>query len=104
LTIIETKNASRIYQTKSEQELRLIDYTFYFSGWTVYVDDNPIVIQYQDADYRGLITYKVPAGIHTIRVSYESTKMRSLGYLVTTCAIIVFLIYVLLMSQKKLWK
>lgn len=81
--ILEEKNASRLYKTKSDSELRLIDYTFYFPGWNVYVDGTPTVIEYQDSNHRGLITYKVPAGEHEIQVIYEYSKVRLLSLILS---------------------
>jgi hypothetical protein len=81
--IIEEKNASRIYKSSSEGELRLIDYTFYFPGWEVIVDGVPIEFEYQDINYRGLITYWVPSGDHKIEVIYKYSKVRLLGLSMT---------------------
>ncbi len=88
LEILEEKNASRVYKTKSEGELRLIDHTFYFPGWTAYIDGSATIIEYQDPNYRGLITYKVPAGEHQVKVIYEYSKIRLLGALVTVVGVI----------------
>lgn len=100
LTIIEEKNASRTYQTQSETELRVVDYTFYFPGWNVYIDSIPTVIEYQDIDYRGLITYTVPAGSHEVTLKYEYTKVRLLALLLTVGGIgASALLYALLRSK-----
>lgn len=98
--LTEEKNASRIYETNSNNELRLIDYTFYFPGWMVYVDDSPTIIEYQDLNYRGLITYKVPAGSHQIKVIYEYSKTRLFGLFVTGFGLITSAIY-LFVNRKK---
>jgi len=97
LEFIEIKNASRKYHVTSNEEVRLIDYTFYFSGWNVYVDNKPITFEFQDPKYRGVITYKVPAGSHDVEVKYEPTKIRSLATIITilgTVASIGFLIFI----------
>lgn len=83
LELTDLRNASRRYKVSSQEGLRLIDYTFYFPGWTVYVDNNETPIEFQDINYRGLITYEVPAGNHDVLVRFEMTKIRKLGLLLT---------------------
>lgn len=100
LKVIEEKNASRIYETDSNNEFRLIDYTFYFPGWTVYVDGKPTVIEYQDLNYRGLITYKVPAGSHQIKVIYKYSKTRLFSLFMTGVGLIISAVY-LFINRKK---
>lgn len=100
LTILEEKNASRLYKTKSDSELRLLDYTFYFPGWTTYVDGSPVIIEYQDPSYRGLITYKVPSGEHEIKVIYEYSKVRLVGLLATVVGLLSFPVALFIIRKK----
>ena len=97
LEIISQKNASRKYIVSSSQEVRVIDYTFYFSGWAVYIDGEKTIMQWQDPNYRGIITYKVPAGTHEVYVVYENTDVRTFGMIATITAIILafYFIYVI---------
>jgi len=91
------KNASRLYQVTATTSLRLVDYTFYFPGWVVKVNGQETPIQFQDINYRGVITYDVPQGNHQVNVSYQPTKIRlfsrylSLAFLIAT--IILYLIF-----------
>ena len=101
LKVIEQKNASRVYQTNSNEELRLIDYTFYFPGWTVYVDGKPTEIEFQDLNYRGLITYRVPAGSHQIKVSYEHTKTRLFGLLASGVGLVFSACYLFIIRKQQ---
>lgn len=100
LEIIESKNSSRTYKTYSEEQIRLIDYTFYFSGWAVYVDSKPISFEFQDPNYRGIITYKVPPGEHEIRVVYEYTTVRILGVIITILGIMAAATWLYLLRSK----
>lgn len=81
--IIEEKNASRKYKFSNKEEIRVVDYTFYFSGWATYIDGEKTIMQWQDPNYRGIITYKVPAGDHEVDVIYENTNIRFLGMIVS---------------------
>jgi hypothetical protein len=48
--------------------------SFYFPGWRVTVDDQPIAITPTDPE--GLISFDVPAGQHTIAIRFGETPLR----------------------------
>lgn len=81
--VLSHKNASRVYKVQASTPLRLVEYTFYFPGWKAYVDEEEVPVQFQDPNYRGVITFEVPAGEHTVKVRFEDTKIRLLGFGVT---------------------
>lgn len=95
ITINEVKNGYRNYQIHAETKLRMADYTFYFPGWRVYVDGQKVPIEYQDPNYRGVITYEVPPGDHQVRLRFEHTLDRIAGILISIVSLIVavFLIF-----------
>ena len=84
------KNSSRMYTVNAATPLRMIDHTFYFPGWKVYVDGNPVTIEFQNPKYRGVITYQVPPGKHSIYVVFEDTKVRLLGKILSVVSLILF--------------
>ena len=73
------RNSSRNYQVAATTPLRMVDRTFYFPGWNVYIDNVKTNIEFQDPNYRGVITYRVPAGFHAVKVVFENTKVRSIA-------------------------
>jgi len=77
------RNSWREYEIKADTDLRLVDYTFYFPGWKVYVDKKEVPIEFQDMNYRGVITYKIPKGKHTVLVKFTDTKVRLLANMVS---------------------
>ena len=77
------RNASRRYILDAKTNVRIVDYTFYFPGWEVKSDGQPVAIQFQDPDYRGVITYEIPAGRHEVYASFGDTKIRWFGNIVT---------------------
>lgn len=87
------KNASRQYSIDAQTNVRIADYTFYFPGWNVKVDGQPVVIQYQDPDYRGVITYEIPAGKHEVKAVFGDTKIRMFGNIVTIISTIFLLVF-----------
>ena len=84
------KNAERQYSVDAQSEVRLADYTFYFPGWRAYVDSAEVPIEFQDPEYRGVITYKIPPGQHQVTVKFTETKVRQLGNAVTLLSLAAF--------------
>ncbi len=66
--------------------------TFAFPGWTARLDDQPVLIV--PSDPNGLITFDVPAGQHTIVVSFEDTPIRTLANVISFTALIVLCVVV----------
>lgn len=66
----------REYQVEAESGIRILENTLYFPGWNVLVDGRPEVIEFQDQNHRGLITFNVDKGSHKVKISYKETKIR----------------------------
>jgi uncharacterized membrane protein YfhO len=64
-------------------ESNILDRTEFYPGWKVYLDDRSIAIQFQDQNYRGLITFSVPEGIHKITVKYSEDKLQKISDLIS---------------------
>jgi uncharacterized membrane protein len=96
------RNSSRTYRILAVTPLRMVDRTFYFPGWKVYIDNMNTDIQFQDPNYRGVITYKVPQGNHEIKVVFEDTKVRALGKVMSI--IFLFLTIILFAVRKHIKK
>lgn len=89
------------YRIKVSSKIaRFVDYTFYFPGWKVFVDGREIPIQFQDPNYRGIITFEVPEGVHEINVVYSFTKIRVLGVLLSFIGLIAFVFVFYFLSKK----
>ncbi len=86
LEIIELKNASRKYRVLAETDLRLLDYTFYFPGWQVLANGEALIIQFQDPEYRGLITYRLSPGEYELELVYLSSTVRLIAQIVSISA------------------
>ena len=98
----DVSNSKRIYEVIAENQIRMVDYTFYFPGWKVFVDKVPTTIEFQNSNYRGVITYLVPAGKHTVEIKYTDTKIRQLGKILSIFFIVLFVFLFLL--RKKISK
>lgn len=67
----------------AKNNTRIVDNTLYFPGWTITLDGRPLdLVQeliYQDPNYRGLMTFRVPRGTSRIVVSFGDTKLRKVA-------------------------
>jgi hypothetical protein len=95
------KNSSRTYVVEAKTPVRMVDHTFYFPGWNVYVDGANTNIEFQDPNYRGVITYQVPAGKHTIYLAFQDTKIRLLGKILSVVSVGFFIVLFLLRKRLK---
>lgn len=96
----KVKNSEREYVVTGNSDLRLVDYTFYFPGWKAYVDGKKADIQFQDPNYRGLITYYVPVGRHTVFLRFEDSPTRFIGKILSI--VFIFLFVSLFLFRNKL--
>ncbi len=76
--------------------------TLYFPNWTVYIDGvKDDQVQFQDPANRGLITYFITSGNHTVDVIFKDTKIRILSELISIVS--AFIIIGLLIFPKRLY-
>jgi hypothetical protein len=85
---VEITPTSRKFILNATSDVRVVDYTFYFPGWNLFVNDAPTEIVYQDPGYRGVMTYRVPAGKYAISLLYKDTKIRFIGKVLSLVAIV----------------
>lgn len=104
IEVIDNRYGIREYTIDAKTDVRLVDYTFYFPGWEVKVDDKVVPIEFQDPDYRGVITYVVPSGKHHVELYFGDTKIRKASNILTLLSagfFVGYLIYTYLHKSKK---
>lgn len=79
----------------------VLDNTQYFPGWKVSVDGKNTPIQFQDPNYRGLITFQVPSGEHKIEVKFTESPIRLLSNTLSIVAILVVSIILIMKLFKR---
>lgn len=77
------KTTIHTFTVKSTQSAKLVDHTQYFPGWNVYVDAQKIPVQFQDQNWRGLVTFSVPPGKHEVIVKFEDNKIRTITRMIS---------------------
>lgn len=83
ISLFTKKTQIHTFTLNAETPVRLVDRTQYFPGWRVYVDNQKVPIQFQDQNWRGLITFSAPAGVHKVRVVFEESPVRSAADIIT---------------------
>ncbi len=68
-----------------------LENTVYFPDWKIYVDGVRTRIQFQNPNYRGLITFQMQPGNHSVRVVFEDTKIRKTANIITIISISVLI-------------
>ncbi len=76
------------FTVKAETDVQIVDHTQYFPGWRVYSNGTKIPIEFQDQNWRGLITFRLPAGTHQVRVVWEESPIRQIAEGITLLAVI----------------
>lgn len=94
-------NSTRRYVINAQTDLRMVDYTFYFPGWKAYVDGKETVIEYQDPNYRGVITYFVPKGTHEVYLAFQESIVRIGANILSLVSLIIVLVCLVLVSKSK---
>lgn len=65
------------YTVAVEEDARLRANTFYFPGWTLYVDNVRQPLAYDNP--QGVMEFSLPAGLHEVRLVLERTPERTWG-------------------------
>jgi len=103
IKVINLKNSQRTYKINAQNDrIRMVDNTFYYPGWIVYVDGKPTTIEFQDMNYRGVITYYVPKGDHTVLIRFEETKIRKLADMISVFSLSLLIIIVFIEKRYKI--
>lgn len=77
VTLAEHTAQRDTFTTEAAAPFTLRLFTFYWPGWTAYVDRQPAPLSVTDPE--GFIAVAVPAGAHTVTVQLEDTPPRRVG-------------------------
>ncbi|MEK7168904.1 MAG: 6-pyruvoyl-tetrahydropterin synthase-related protein [Patescibacteria group bacterium] len=94
------KSAYRKFEFKGENSAKILVNILYFPNWTIYVDGKRQITQFQDPNYRGLMTFIVTGRPHTIEAVYKNTKLRTFSDLVSLVSLIVIIGFFLIRFTK----
>jgi hypothetical protein len=81
VTVVEHGPQHDRFAVSGAEWFLLRPYTFYWPGWTAYVDGARTRIEVAEPD--GWITFMVPPGAHDVLLKLEDTPPRTLGWVVS---------------------
>lgn len=73
---VKRKSNAHTFVVNADTTVKILDNTIYFPGWQVFVDGKKVPIEFQDMNYRGLITFAVPQGINKVEVIFGESPIR----------------------------
>lgn len=82
-SVRERKTTIHRYEIIANRRTRVVENTLYFPDWQVRVNNKPVDIEFQDPDYRGLITFWVPQGKNQVAVVFGDTRMRTVANIIS---------------------
>ncbi len=77
------KTGRHTFTTTSDTGITILDNTSYFPGWKAYIDGKETLIEFQNPNHRGLITFTVPTGKHIVQVFFKETRLRQVTNLIS---------------------
>lgn len=89
ITNFDQTTVTHMFEVEATSEARIVDHVQYFPGWRVYVNGEKVPIEFQDQNWRGLITFAVPEGNHPVRVAFEESKLRLASNVVSLGSLII---------------
>ena len=104
-TISENKRKTiqHSYTIDTKKSVRVRENTLYFPGWEVLIDNKVILPEFQDPKNRGLLTFYVPRGVHTIQILFQDTKIRILANSLSIAALVIVAFFCII-KLVPLWK
>lgn len=89
------------YEIITSTKARIRENTLFFPGWKVFIDGKPAVMEFQDQQNRGLITFFVESGKHRVDVQFGETKLRLIANMMSGFSLLILFLYSV--KVKKIW-
>jgi hypothetical protein len=99
---IRLNNINHLFNVSVKNKATLLDRTQFYPGWKVAIDKKSVPIEFQDQNYRGLITFRVAPGIHQVQVSYAQDKLSLLSNTISVISSGLLVIFTLIYRKKYL--
>lgn len=93
---ISRTSTRHTYLLTTAKRARVVENTLYFPGWQVQVDASVVPVEFQDPNYRGLMTFWVEPGTHTVVVQFLDTRIRNIAQAISSISSIIIGITLLL--------
>lgn len=95
------KSQFQTFDVEATTDISIVSNTLYFPGWTVYIDGQSSRFEFQDPNHRGLITFEVTQGKHSVRIFFEETKIRLVSDVISISSLAILLLLFLPMFRRR---
>lgn len=85
---LKRTSTQHVYEIVTKERIRLRENTLYFPGWKVFIDGKEQLIEFQDPSHRGVITFFLDRGEHTVSILFTETKLRFFANMISVATII----------------
>ena len=86
------ESTKHTYTVTAENQVKIVDRTYFFPGWKVFVDGKETAVQFQDPAYAGMITFQVPAGTHEVTVEFQQSRLQQFSNIISISSILFLLV------------
>lgn len=82
--------------------VKILNNTTYYPGWNVLIDGKNTLIEFQDINHRGLISFPVQKGSHEIAISFRETRFRLFSDLVSILSLLFLASFIIIVKIRKI--
>ena len=66
-------------EVKVKEKARLVENTLYFPNWQILANGKVLPLEFQDPEFRGLMTFWLEPGEYQLEVILKETKLRQMA-------------------------
>lgn len=85
---------SHEYLINAKTELFIKENTYYFPGWVLKVDNFTQPIDYENPTHFGIITFKLPKGLHKIDALFIDTPIRAISKYISSISLLMVILFI----------
>jgi len=89
----QRKSNIHTFQINAATDTKILDNTIYYPGWQVFIDGKKTIIEFQDPNHKGLLSFFLPKGKHHIVAKFVETPDRLFANVVS---LVVFILCIVL--------
>jgi len=100
------KNISRsqtLHKYKIQVNKRTLfrENTLYFPGWEISANGKVLPLEFQNMNYRGIMTFYLDKGDYSVSVNYKETKIRNLSNMVSLIGLVIIVLFPFVLKWQK---
>lgn len=103
ITQLQRQTERHQYTVFSSNSAQLRENTLYFPGWEVLIDGKEAQVEFQNPEHRGVMTFPIEKGKHTVEVVFTETKLRLLANGITVISLCILGLLVIL-NKYHIWR